>query len=192
MKKLILKSLLTIISVLFISDAYSQSSDEYEIITSVINSRLREELNIRQDTVYNKKGQIKKIKGFKLSFIYVGRFTQTDRHQYQPDIMFNYLAKYSTYLTKEIFNDFIQKNTSPLRIDSLKGIELEIRIGAGDDKARNPVIGVSRPGINEQKDRALIYFSLLWGGRVGYGDYYLLQKTSTGWVIVERLSAWIT
>jgi hypothetical protein len=192
MKKLILKSLITLISLLFISNSYSQSNDDYEIITSIINSRLQEELNIRQDTIYNKKGQIKRIKSFKLSYIYLERYTNTELRQYQPDILFNYLSKYSSFLTSDIFNDFIQKNTLPVRIDSLKGIQLEVRIGAGDYDVRNPVIGVSRPGINDNRDRALIYFSLLWGGRVGYGEYYLLQKTSKGWVIVERYTSWIT
>jgi hypothetical protein len=153
---------------------------------------MREELNIRQDTIYNKKGQIKRIKSFKLSYIYMGKYTNTERRQYQPDILYNYLSKYSSFLTRDIFNDFIQKNTSPLRIDTLKGIQLEVRIGAGDDDVRNPVIGISRPGINDNRDRALIYFSLLWGGHVGYGEYYLLQKTSKGWVIVETFPAWIT
>ena len=192
MKNLVLKSFISLISLLLISNLYSQSTDEYEIITSVINSKLQEELNVRQDTVFNKKGQIKKIKSIKLTCIFMGMYTNTEPRQYQSDVLFNYLARDLSFLTKDIFNDFLQKNNSPARIDSLKGILLPVRIGSGNDGSRNPVIGISRPGINDKKDKALIYFSLLWGGRVGYGGYYLLKKTSIGWVIIERSTTWIT
>ena len=189
--KLFPKVRMTIGLILLLStNLYSQKSEEYELMATVISSTLLNELSIRQDTIYNKKGQIKKIKGFKLSFIYMSDSTQAAPHQRDSD--FKFLEKYFTFLTKDIYNDFVQKNKFPIKIDSLRGIKYEIRPIPKNITTQNPIICVSRPGINDMKDKALIYFSLLWGGRVGYGSLYLLQKTASGWVIKESFLDWIT
>jgi len=172
----------------------AQPDIEREIISTVINSELQAELNLHhRDTIFNKRGQIKRIKGFTFSFVYMKPYTQTE-HDYQPDTLFKYCKKSLYDLDRVIFEDFLVKNVSPIKLDSLKNLQFGIKplpkefIGDG----HNPIITISRPAINELKTKAFIYYSRRWGPRSGYGAYYLLIKNSNGWVIKESTMAWIS
>lgn len=172
----------------------AQPDIEREIISTVINSELRAELNLHtRDTIFNKKGQIKRIKGFTFSFVYMKPFTQTERN-YQPDTLFNYCKKSLSDLDRVTFEDYLGKNLSPIKLDSLKNLQFGIKplpkefIGDG----HNPIITVSRPGINELKTKAFIYYSRRWGPLSGYGAYYLLIKSSKGWIIKQFIMTWIS
>ena len=189
-----LKYLVTLISLIPLNYLFAQPSIEREIISTVINSELKAELKLHpRDTIFNKKGQIKKIKGFIFSFIYMGPNTEIERH-YQPDTLFKYCKMSLSELDCEIFADFLTKNTSPIKLDSLKNLQFGIKpvpkgfIGDG----HNPIVRVSRPGMNEMKNKAFIYYSRRWGPRSGYGVYYLLIKSSNRWVIKESTLGWIS
>jgi hypothetical protein len=173
---------------------YSQTKIEQEIISSVINEELQAELNLHhRDTIFNKKGQIKRIKGFTFSSIYLGDKTVIE-HPIHPDTLSKYCIRMSLEIDQEIFHDFIINNLEPIKLDSLYDLHFQKKsipknfMGNG----HNPIINVSRPGINKMKDKAFIYYSRRWGPLSGYGGYYLLQKTSEGWKIKATVLAWIS
>jgi hypothetical protein len=189
-----IKSLWILLYLIPFMNVNAQKSFESEIISTVINSELRDELKLhRRDTIFNKKGQIKRIKGFTFTSIYMKPYTQTER-QYQPDTLFKYCKMFMSDLDREVFDDFLSKNLTPIRIDTIKKLNFEIKplpddfIGDG----HNPIITVSRPGINAMKNKALIYYSRRWGPLAGFGSYYLLIKSSNGWVIKQSGMMWIS
>jgi hypothetical protein len=173
-------------------DSFAQPNIEREIISSVINSELQAELKLHpRDTVINKKGQVRRIKGFTFSSIYLGAKTEVERH-FQPDTLFAYCKMISPEIERDLFDDFITKNNSPLKLDSLKDLQFGIKPIPGDfmGDGHYPIIRVSRPGI--KNDKAFIYFSRRWGPLSGYGGYYLLRKTAKGWIVETSIGAWIS
>jgi hypothetical protein len=193
-KSLTLKCLLTLISLSPFLNLFAQPELEQEIIKTIINSQLQADLDIRpRDTIFNKKGQIKRIKGFTFSFIYMKPFTETKF--YQPtDTLFNYCKKFMTNLERETFDNFITNNLSPIRIDTITKLKFGVKplpedfIGDG----HNPIVSVSRPGFNLMKNEALVYYSRRWGPLSGLGAYYLLVKGPNGWIIKRWALAWIS
>jgi len=176
----------------FTIESSAQPNIELEIISSVINSELQAELKLHpRDTVFNKKGQIRKIKGFTFSSIYLGSRTEVERH-FQPDTLFAYCRMISSEIDRDLFDDFISKNHSPIKLDSLKDLQFGIKPIPEDfmGDGHYPIIRVSRPGII--MDRAFIYFSRRWGPLSGYGGYYLLRKTEKGWIVETSIGAWIS
>jgi hypothetical protein len=189
-----IKYFLTLIFIMPLGDLFSQPNIEREIISTVINSELHAELKLHpRDTVFNKKGQIKRIRGFTFSSIYMDLNTETERH-YQQDTLFNYCKMSLSELDRDLFEDFLTKNLSPIRLDSLKEIQFEIKpIPTGfTGDGHNPIVRVSRPGMNKLKNKAFIYYSRRWGPISGYGAYYLLIKSPKGWIIKESTMSWFS
>lgn len=54
------------------------------------------------------------------------------------------------------------------------------------------MIKISRPGLNSDMTKALIYYSSSSGGLSGAGFYLILEKVDNKWIVKESMLAWIS
>lgn len=55
-----------------------------------------------------------------------------------------------------------------------------------------PIIRYSRPGFNERKDRAMIYYSKTKGSREGVGYIIILEKVDGKWIQKDSCNIWVS
>lgn len=55
-----------------------------------------------------------------------------------------------------------------------------------------PIIRYSRPGFNERKDRAMIYYSKTKGSRAGVGYIIILEKVDGKWIQKDSCNIWVS
>ncbi len=53
-----------------------------------------------------------------------------------------------------------------------------------------PTISLSRPGINKNMNKALIYYGAISDKLGGAGFYLILEKIDSKWIIKEKIIAW--
>jgi hypothetical protein len=118
----------------------------------------------------------------------------------------NFLKSELTNLDSCMLNDFAEKNQYSVKIpelclDRIKLIYIakekwnEIMKEGGWPSYHNnyghiPTINISRPGINKNMNKALIYYDTKSGKLSGSGFYLILEKANNSWVIKEKIIAW--
>lgn len=190
-----------LIFILFLNgiNSFGQKDMEMEIISDLIKETFTQRPN---DTIFNRKGKIKKIRSFHKPQIILITETDTSHRSYSPQ----YLKENLKSFDSTIHTDFLSKNKTFLTIDSIHGFdgniiyltnsEVKKLFDKGGWKAYhkqyeyNPIVRVSRPGINANKNRAFIYCSRISAGLDGIGIFLILEKINGKWQGKEWLIAW--
>jgi hypothetical protein len=200
-------SLLIIFSCVSIDNLIAQTQQklENEIISSLIKVQFKAH---EPDTIYTRKGKIKKIRYFKVHDIVLVKETQTDRIRSNDSVIIAYLKKEIQDFDTDLYYDFKEKNLHPLMIDSIKDYKAKIYYTSKTeldkiiDKGNgwmsfyrqfhsSPFVEVSRPGINKLNNRALIYFSRGFGPLSGSGVFLLLELENNEWIEKGWSLVWI-
>jgi hypothetical protein len=207
------KSILSVLVLLiFTVSGFSQTKTEIDIIRCCILHFYGRQPN---DTIFNRKGQIKRIKTYpRKNIVLINETVSLDKilgsPNYIPDI--DSISKYRklglSQLDSTSFNDFFSNNKIFVRIDSLKGIDLNIfyfskskidkifKVGGWDNYNKiygyTPIFRISRPGINNKEDKAFIYCNGEFDGLDGWGEYLLLIKVNGEWFVKESMLVWIS
>jgi len=201
------KILIILAVILASTRASGQTNIENDIISALIKNEIK---TLPNDTVFNRKGGISKIKMHKdLEVILVDEtemflFDTT----YYPFCSFKNENYGLPSLDNESYLDFIEKNKTKIRIDSIQvfqgtivyissqEIENIFKHGGWENYHKNfgfkPLIKVSRPGLNNEKNKAFIYYSECSDGLSGAGFYLILEKINNKWVVKESMLAWIS
>ena len=185
----------------------AQQHIENEIISSVVTSECKAS---DPDTIFTRKGRIKKIRCFQISDIVLVKETQTSIESHSNDsIVIHYLKQDLPDFDTEIYYDFKERNLHPFIVDSIKGFkakvyyaskaEINTLLNGGNGWTSfyrkyhdSPLIEVSRPGINKMGNKALIYFSRGHGPLSGIGVYLLLELENNIWTIKGWSLSWIS
>ena len=179
--------------------SFGQNDLEMEIISDLVKNYFVQKPN---DTIFTRKGKIKKIKTFSNNIILV---TETDT-SYRSKVSFEYLSEFMTKIDVNSLQDFFTKNKSIIKIDSIHGFngtitymtnsEIKKIFDKGGRKAYqklygyDPIVRISRPGINSDENIAFIYLSMIDGGGSGIGFILFLEKIYGIWVSKEIALAW--
>jgi hypothetical protein len=105
------------------------------------------------------------------------------------------------------YDDFILKNKKSIIIPKIENSQASIHILTKEELNKifdrggwrkhhrkykyNPIVKISRPGINTKKDLAFIYYSETSGGLDSAGFYVILKKENGKWIEKEYWLAWI-
>jgi hypothetical protein len=90
---------------------------------------------------------------------------------------------------KEIILEFINNNID--RTSLLKKLE-DKRMELGIIYIPRVEITFSRVGFNENRTKAILYYSYITIGGFGCGYYYILDKENNKWIIKSEIIKWIT
>ena len=190
-----------IILIVFVNciKSFGQTDLDMEIISDLIKNFFVQKSN---DTIFTQKGKIKRIKTFSNNIILV---TETDA-SYRSKVPFEYLTKNMNKIDSNSYQDFLLKNRFIIKIDSIHGFngtitylknsEIKQIFEKGSWKAYHkiygydPIVRISRPGINSEKNIAFIYFSMINSGLSGIGLFLILEKINNVWVSKEVELAW--
>ena len=199
--KILTITFLTLIS----TSGFGQIDIENEIISALIKSEIK---SLPNDTVFTRKGEIKKIKTYKDSDIILVNETETFLFDPIVDSLGFFKSNGLSSLELDCYTDFKEKNNSKIQIDSIsnfKGIikyisSTEIKEifkqGGWENYHKSlgvkPLVKVSRPGLNYDKTKALIYYSSSIDGLGGAGFYLILEKLNGKWIVKETMWAWIS
>lgn len=128
------------------------------------------------------------------------------------------LLKKSSSLDSLILHDFNARNETQFYIENRFDIERKINLveekevksiteralGEKDPLGENgwkefrkiygssPLLYLSRIGFNRQRSRALLLFGYQSGWLGGEGNYYILEKQSSGWKVRKKIRGWIS
>ena len=202
-----LKILTIIILTLICAHGFGQIDDDNEIISALIHSEIK---SLPNDTIFNRKGEIKKIKTYKKPDIIL--VIETETFLFDPEVNSFDSFKNETNglpsLDSLTYRDFIDKNKTKLQIDSIYGfqgaisyisrqeIEDIFKLGGWDNYHKTfgfkPLVKVSRPGISNDNSKAFIYYSSSTDGLGGAGFYLILEKLDGKWIVKESMLAWIS
>jgi hypothetical protein len=185
----------------------AQQKLENDIISSLINSEFK---TPDPDTIYTRKGKIKKVKYFQVPDIVLVRETQTNTRIHGNDsTIIEFLKKELPGFDIEIYNDFREKNLHPIIIDSINGYKGKIYYTSKADLNTlldggrgwmsfyrkyhySPFVEVSRPGINKVQNKALVFFSQVHAPLGGSGVFLLLELESNDWIVKGWSLVWIS
>jgi len=183
---------------------FGQVQIENEIIASLIKSEF---IQIPNDTIFNKKGEIKKIRISAKPEINLIQTTETFLFDSHADSLGMFKNNGLPSLDSECHNDFIEKNKSKIKIDTIpdfngtinyltsEEIKLVFKQGGWENYHKlyefRPLVKISRPGLNKEKNEAFIYYSSLTDGLAGTGWYLLLKKVDNKWILIESMLSWI-
>ena len=202
-----MKILTTLILTLICAYGFGQIDIENEIISALIKSEIKSTPN---DTVFTRKGQIKKIKTFKTPDVIIVNETETFLFDPKVDSLGRFKNETNGLpsLENDTYLNFIDKNKAKIQIDSVKNfsgtityitkqaIENIFKQGGWDNYHKiygfKPMIKISRPGLNSDMTKALIYYSSSSGGLSGAGFYLILEKVDNKWIVKESMLAWIS
>jgi hypothetical protein len=197
-------SLFTVILVSLLNfKVYGQLEIENEIIAALIKSEFK---SLPNDTVFNRKGEIKKIKTFISPEIILINETEIFRY-YQFDQIKRDTNGLST-LDSECYGDYLSRNRSSIQIDTIlnfngkihyvskKIMEDTFKDGGWDNYHEvfgyKPLVKISRPGLNKSMTNALVYHSTSFGGLDGAGFYSILEKVDNKWIVRGSVLVWIS
>ena len=190
---------------LIIPNGFGQVDVDNAVISGLIRDYFKQKPN---DTVFNKKGKIKKIRQY--HNIDLNLVSETDSHllDSKTDSLSLFQKRGLVSLDFKMYSDFIKNNKVTANIDSVKGFDGNITylstidIKAIFDKGGwenyhkiygfKPLVRISRLGLNTNMNRAFIYFSSSMDGLGGAGYYVILEKVNEKWVIKETMLAWIS
>ena len=187
------------------SYAFGQVNVEKEIIASTIKSVFKK---LPSDTVFKRKGKIKKIRPERIPDIILVNETETYIFSPEEHCLEVYKNKGLSKIDSECYSDINEKNESKINIDSIPNFEGKIQyLTSGEinqifengywNNYHNifgwiDLVRVSRPGLNEEKNKAFIYFSSSSDGLSGIGFYLILEKVNNIWTIKESMLAWVS
>src|SRR5665648_224550 len=196
-----------IFSILVLSNntGFGQVNIDNEIIADLIRSEFKSSPN---DTIFNRKGQIKQIHISKRPDILLVNETETYLFDTDVDSLDMFRKNGLSKLDSECYLDFIEKNKSKIHVDTISYFQGTIKYlerdelkkifkeGGWDNDHRTfgfkPFVKVSRPGLNGDKTRAFIYFSSSTDELGGAGFYLVLEKVQGSWTVIESMLAWIS
>ena len=194
---------LTLISTI----GFGQNDIENDIISALIKSEIKSSPN---DTVFTRKGQIKKIKKHKDPDVILVNETETLLFDPKVDSLGRFKNETNGLpsLDKDSYIDFQDKNKSKIQIDLIQDfngtivyitrqeIESIFKQGGWDNYHKTfgfkPLIKISRPGLNNDRTKAFIYYSSSVDGLGGAGFYLILEKADNKWIVKESMLAWIS
>lgn len=202
-----MKILISLILTLICSYGFGQIDIENEIISALIKSEIK---SIPNDTVFTRKGKIKKIKTFKDPDVII--VNETEIFLLDPkDGLFECFINETNglpSLDKDSYMDFNIKNKSKIQIDSIQNfkgtisyisrqeIDSIFKQGGWDNYHKiygyKPLIKISRPVLNNDKTKAFIYYSHSFDGLGGAGFYLILEIVDGKWIVKESSLAWIS
>jgi len=118
----------------------------------------------------------------------------------------DFLKRELTNLDSCMLNDFVEKNQYTVKVpelclDRIKVIYMAktkwdeiMKEGGWSDYHKNygpiPTINLSRPGINKNMNKAIIYYDAKSDKLGGSGFYLILEKVNNNWSIKEKIIAW--
>lgn len=201
------KILTIIVLTLIWTRGFGQTDIDNEIISALINSEIK---SLPNDTVFNRKGEIKRIKTYQKPDILLVIETET----FLFDPVFDSFNRFKNEtnglpsLDSLTYLDFIDKNKTKLQIDSIYGFQGEItyiskqeidnifKQGGWDNyhktQGYKSIIKASRPGLNKNMTKAFIYYSITSDGLSGAGSYLILENIDGKWIVKESMIAWIS
>ncbi len=124
------------------------------------------------------------------SMISMGGYLKDELRSYDSVMHVNMIRSSEKSITIKAFKEFKNKVTY------LTNKELDLVFEDGEwenyyKKYKNqPIIRCSRPGFNERKDRAMIYYSKTRGSRAGAGYIIILEKVDGKWIEKDRCNIW--
>lgn len=185
--------------------SFGQVNVDNEIIADLIRHEFKSSPN---DTIFNRKGQIKQIHISRKPDVLLVNETETFLFDPNVDSLDMFRKNGLSKLDSECYLDFIEKNKSKIYIDSISYFQGTIKYlerdelkkifknGGWDNYHRTfgfiPLVKVSRPGHNGDKTRAFIYYSSSTDGLGGVGFYLVLEKVDGKWTVIESMLAWIS
>ena len=204
MKKLF-TTIIILTSILYGNYGQAQNSLEDSIIIEVINRTVKLQ---QPDTLYDRNGKIKKIKESQVPEIVL--LNETETFLFDPKVstleMFNLNGL--SLLDSVTYNDFILKNKKSIIVPKIENTQILIHTLTKDELDNifdhggwkkyhrkykyNPIVKISRPGMNKELDLAFIYYSTTAGGLDGAGFYLILKRENGKWVGKEYQLAWIS
>ncbi len=190
--------------ILPLQHGYGQACIEDSIIIKIVNRTIQSHEN---DTIYKPNGTIWKIKENHTPEIVL--VNETETFLFDPKVytleMFN--SNGLSLLDSVTYNDFILKNKKSIIIPEIENTKASIHIltkeelnkifdSGGWEKYHrkykyNPIVKISRSGINKEQDLAFIYYSATSGALAGAGFYVILKKENEKWIEKEYWLAWI-
>ena len=199
MRKILILSILVMTNYV----GFGQIDFDNEIIADLIRSVMHQSPN---DTIFNRKGQIKKINTFKKLEIVLQ--CETETYLFDPERnsleMFNKNGLSS--LDSDCYSDFCEKNKLKIGVDSIDNFQGTIsyltkneiidifKQGGWANYYKKfgtiPIVRVSRPGISVDKNKAFIYYSESVADLAGAGYYVILEKINDKWIIKKTMQAW--
>ncbi|HON02453.1 MAG TPA: hypothetical protein PLM04_04940, partial [Paludibacteraceae bacterium] len=202
-----LKILTIIVLTLIWTCGFGQTDIDNEIISALINSEFK---SLPNDTIFNRKGEIKRIKTYKKTDILL--IIETETFLFDPEVdsfdRFKNETNGLPSLDSLTYLDFIDKNKTKIQIDSIYGFQGTItynsrqeidnifKQGGWDNYHKihgyKSMIKVSRPGLNKNMTKAFIYYSSSSGGLSGAGFYLILENIDGKWIVKESMLAWIS
>jgi len=126
------------------------------------------------------------------SMISMGGYLKDKLLSFDSVMLVNMIRSSEKSITIDSFKVFINKVTY------LTNKELDLVFEDGEwenyyKKYKNqPIIRCSRPGFNERKDRAMIYYSKTKGSRSGAGYIIILEKVDGKWIEKDRCNIWVS
>ena len=123
----------------------------------------------------------------------------------------NFVPQADPAARDEMMRDFLAKNVepspTPLSIPATSAVRIanvsRIFTGEGGFSAKWEAFfrrfaparaynTISRPGFDAARRNAVVATGTICGGRCGQGRLIVLEKTSTGWRIVNRVDTWVS
>ena len=203
--KLQFATIIILTLLLSVNYVQAQISLEDSVIIKVINGTIKLQ---QPDTLYDRNGKIKRIKESQPPEIIL--LNKTETFLFDPKVstleMFN--RNGLSLLDSVTYNDFISKNKKSIILPKFESEQALIHILTKDELNNifdrggwekyhrkykyNPIVKVSRPGFNKNKDLAFIYYSTTSGGLSGAGFYLILAKENGKWITKEYRLDWIS
>lgn len=190
------------------TNVFGQIDDENEIISASIKSYFKTHPN---DTVYTRKGKIKKIKVYRKPEILLVAETDTIKFDPETDSFFSFkkVKLRAPSVDSLTYLDFIDKNKTCILIDSIYGFQGTISYtsrqeidnifehGSWDNYHKiygyyKNLLRVSRPGFNRDMSKAYIYFRNSRAELGGSGYYFILEKIDGKWIVKDTVLLWMS
>lgn len=194
MKNILIAGLL----ILFYESTFGQTKLENEIIATFIKVNFKPRIN---DTIVNANGEKEIIPYKKFDLILLNK-TISGVSTLIVYSLSSYQQKGLKSLDKEIIEDFNKNNFKAISIDKIRGLDAKITYLSKSTfkniityKSWNYlyinydfslIIGLSRPGLNKTKDKAII----LCNTPTEFGDwnlFFILNKNNNEWIIKESI-----
>ena len=120
--------------------------------------------------------------------------TYTTQDDNRNDV-YNYLKR-TQNIGKDLLNSFQENNNKQMKLvkDIVFDFNFIWRDGSyliNDPIKYYGIITFSKIGFNKEQTKAIIYIGIMMENK-GKGNYYILEKTDSGWKIVDIIGGWIT
>lgn len=188
--------LIAVLLILFYESTFGQTKLENEIIATFIKVTFKPRIN---DTIVHVNGKKEIIPYNKTDLILFNK-TISGVSTLTVDSLSSYQQKGLKSIDKEIIEDFNKNNFKSISIDKIRGLDAKITYLSKYEKMITNkswnylyinydfslIIGLSRPGLNKTKDKAII----LCNTPTEFGDwnlFFILNKNNNEWIIKESI-----